>query len=62
MDEDELIQRVSARLTAAEVVDLLDITVEEIYWGVTITPRRLRLLKEEVSYETDDVEYDDDEA
>jgi hypothetical protein len=60
MDEDELIQRVSARLTAAEVVDLLDITVEEIYWGVTISPRRLKLLKEEVSFEDDEVDYDDE--
>lgn len=60
MDEDELIQRVSARLTAAEVVDLLDITVEEIYWGVHMSPKRLKLLKEEVSFEDDEVEYDDE--
>lgn len=47
MDDDELEKQVASRLTAAELVDLLDISVEEIFGTDLIGPRRRSLLSKE---------------
>lgn len=54
MDNDELEKRVSAKLTAAEVVDLLDITVEDIFESIPLRDRHIRLLREEVGLDDEE--------
>ena len=60
MDNEELEKRVSAKLTAAEVVDLLDITVEEIFEYIPLRDGQLRMLSEEVGLDEDDTVEDDE--
>lgn len=62
MDE-ELEKRATAQLTTAELVELLDISVEEIFGTDLIGPRRRSFLAKELDlYTVGDEDGDEDEA